>query len=51
MGSIEYFGQPGTGIRMKVSDPGNIDRVLASLRSSFTGREAIRINTAGANAY
>lgn len=51
MGRVEYWNQPGTGVRMKVSDPGNIDRILASLRSSFTGREAIRINTAGAEVY
>ena len=51
MGKVEYFNQPGTGVRMKISDPGNIDRVLASLRSSLTGRETIRINTAGTEAY
>lgn len=51
MGKVEYWNQPGTGTRMKVNDPGNIDRVLASLRSSLTGRETIRINTAGAEVY
>lgn len=51
MGRVEYYSQPGTGVRMKIDDPGNIDRVLKSLRSSLTGRQKIRINTAGAEVY
>lgn len=51
MGRVEYFSQPGTGVRMKIDDPGNIDKVLKSLRSSLTGRQKIRINTAGAEVY
>lgn len=51
MGRVEYWNQPGTGVRMQISDPGNIDKVLRSIKSSLTGRESIRINTAGAEVY
>ena len=51
MGRVEYWNQPGTGVRMQISDPGNIDKVLRSIKGSLTGREAIRINTAGAEVY
>lgn len=51
MGKIEYWNQPGTGIRMEIKDSGNIDKVLSSLRNSLTGHEQIRINTAGAEVY
>lgn len=51
MGRVEYWNQPGTGVRMQISDPGNIDKVLRSIKGSLTGRESIRINTAGAEVY
>lgn len=51
MGRVEYWNQPGTGMRMQISDPGNIDNVLRSIKGALTGRESIRINTAGAEVY
>lgn len=51
MGKVEYWNQPGTGVRMEIKDSGNIDKVLRSIKSSLTGRESIRINTAGAEVY